>query len=143
MALQSKRNSYEEIIHRLDSALDQGFNLEASWITYALFEDRTTSALAKSGGVLVSKNNSFISIEVKLKELKSRSLTHAGLQRAGLINALLDEIIDWKNKRNALMHTLAEVPRPWEDINNDAQNLAIEGREIIARYSSAIMRLSK
>ena len=134
----TKRNTYEETFDRLNEALNSDFYLEASWIEYSLFEDRTNSLLDKTGGLLSDPR---ASIDKKLKELEKRSTTDAGLLHIPEFPDILDEIRKWKNKRNPLMHQMVDLPRKWEDINTDAKNLAESGSTLIRRYSSAAMKL--
>ena len=138
--MKTKRLSYEQIIARLDSALEQEYYLEASWIAYSLLEDRTESALEKTGGVL---SNPRASIEAKLKELEKRSASNTGLRSVSEFPDIFDEVRKWKDKRNPLMHRMVEMPKSWEDINVDARDLAKESRELLGRYSSAVMKLRK
>ena len=140
----TKRNTYEQGIARIDQALSEGFWLEASWITYAMFEDRCDSLLNKSGGpVPASHPNGFVSINKKITSLKQRSSSDQFLSQVPGLAALLDEVHDWKNRRNPVMHSMVDVPRDWAAINADAQALAEDGREILGRFSSAVMKVRK
>lgn len=128
------------MVGRADLALSEEFFLEATWIEYALFEDRINSALVKSGGAL---SNTRPTIESKIKELESRCLTHAGLRSIGDFPELLDEVRQWKGVRNRLVHRMVEAAVRWDDVNDEANLLATDGRELFGRFSSAIMRLGK
>ena len=52
--MNTKRELYEELYERMNTAHDAGFNLEASWFAYAVIEDRLLSLLRNSGGELGS-----------------------------------------------------------------------------------------
>jgi hypothetical protein len=52
----SKIKSYQQLLNRLEEAIDAGFFLEASWIAYAVIEDRVCSALLKTEGLPQDKN---------------------------------------------------------------------------------------
>ena len=138
--MKTKRLNYTEAIARLDKALKESFFLEASWIEYSLFEDRTNSLLEKTGGLL---QNPRASIEAKLKELEKRSKTDHGLSHISEFPDILDEVRTWKDSRNPLMHQMVDVPKDWEDIDSDAKVLAENGRRLLGRYSSAAMKLRK
>ena len=136
----SKRPTYEETIRRIDRAISERFFLEATWIVYSLFEDRCNSALEKTGGRL---SNPRASIEQKLKALEARSGSNPSMGKVTEFPAIFNEVRVWKDARNPLMHEMVDMPRPWTDINNDAEALALDGRELLGRFTSAMMKLRK
>lgn len=140
----TKRNTYKQGINRIDQALDEGFWLEAAWITYAMFEDRCDSLLSKSGGpVPLPPNRKFVAIDTKITVLKKRSKTDEILSKVSELPALLSEVKRWKNRRNPIMHSMVNLPKDWSLINADAKILAEEGREILGRYAAAAMKVRK
>lgn len=141
---QSKRTTYSEGIAKIDQALREQFYLEASWIEYAMFEDRCDSMLEKSGGKPALNNGRhFISINRKICELRSRGRTHPFLISVTDFDALLQELHDWKERRNPIMHSLVEVPKSWSDINNETKLLAEDGRKLLGRVAAAAMSVRK
>ena len=134
----AKGRSYEELLARLDAARKEGFHLEASWIAYAVVEDRIDSALGLTGGIPPK-----IMLGKKLEHLRNRLSGDAELRKATAAGQVLDEVERWKNSRNPLMHSMAAESLPWEDLEKNAAALSADGRETVRNLCSAIMRLKK
>ena len=102
----SKRRSLEELIARMDTALEHEYYFEAAWIAYGIIEDRTNSALGRtSEGQFARDNNGLLpSIDKRLKALKQRAGTDAILKTVNDFAPVVQLVIDWKNKRNDLVH---------------------------------------
>jgi hypothetical protein len=140
----SKRTTYKQTIARLDEALGKQFFLEASWIEYAIFEDRCNSLLEKTGGLIPpSRNGIPPSINKKLTVLKERTSGDPFLSSTSEFPDILRDVRNWKNRRNTIMHSLVDVARSWNNINQDAKQLAIDGRALLGRFSSATMKVRK
>ena len=139
----TKRYTYEEGIARIDDALNKEFWLEASWITYAMFEDRCNSLLDKSGGAISNPKSSFVSINKKITELQNRASTDQFLKQVSNLPTLLKELHNWKENRNPIMHNLIDVPEDWIIINFNAENLAKDGRDLLGRFAAAAMKVRK
>ena len=128
---QLKYENYREQFKRLNSAMNNGFNLEAMFIEYAILEDRTESILrhaekweaylkkrGKYGPTLSSK------IEYIQKQMESN--------RKDLLNRyfsveLLKMILDWKESRNRLIHALLKQQLE----HNEISELAAEGKLLV------------
>jgi hypothetical protein len=136
-----KRRSYEELFQRLDTTLGMRVFLEASWIAYAILEDRADSALAKTGGPVPRKTRPMLGD--KLAELSERIATDALLRTELWRGATLEAAKNWKNKRNPLMHSMADLREPWHVFEKRAERLAMEGRSVARDMASAVMRLRK
>ena len=139
----TKRYTYQQGIERIDSALEKEFWLEASWIIYAMFEDRCNSLLDKSGGPIPPPSTGFVSINKKINVLKDRASNNQFLKQANDLPVLLQELHDWKEARNPTMHSLIEMPREWSVINEEAKKLAQDGRYLLGCFSAAAMRVRK
>jgi hypothetical protein len=139
----TKRYTYKEGIARIDDALDKEFWLEASWIIYAMFEDRCNSLLEKSGGPIPPPKNGFVSINKKITELKTRAATNQFLNQVNHLSGMLQELYDWKEDRNPIMHDLVDLPKDWSIINADAEKLARDGRDLLGRFTAAAMKVRK
>jgi hypothetical protein len=140
----SKGESYKQLIKRMDDAITGEFYLEASWIAYAIIEDRLLSALAKTGGVPTTKKGDPIRmLGPKLQALRDRLATHSELRAAMLPDNTLDLIDRWKESRNPLMHSMAEEAKPFFAHSEDAKALALEGKNVTRALCSAVMRLAK
>lgn len=139
----SKGQSYRELIHRMDEAIDGSFYLEASWIAYAILEDRALSALERTPGGVPTNNNGepIRMLGPKLCELERRCPSDADLKGATLDGQLLASAKSWKDDRNSLMHALAKEARSFNDIALDAQRLAIDGRNVAVSFANAVTRL--
>ena len=107
---QLKYENYKEQFTRLISALNNGFNLEAMFIEYAIMEDRTESILRhadkweaylkKRGRNDPTLNSKIVYIQ-KLMESNRKDLLHRYFN-----DDLLDRILAWKEDRNRLIHAL-------------------------------------
>ena len=141
----SKRKPIEDLIERMDIAIEREFYFETAWIAYGIIEDRTNSALKRtSGGQLARDRNGLLpTINKRLQALKERASTDAILKKVNGFASVVQLVIDWKNKRNDLVHALIDTPRNWADINEDAKELAIEGREVVSAYNARIMKQRK
>ncbi len=138
--MNSKRELFEGFHAKMNKAIEQGFCLEASWYIYALIEDRLVSMLRQSGGT--GRNGSSNPIKMlgpKLGELERRAASDE-LLRHNLSEARISE---WKEKRNSLMHAMADGSLSQTEIDKQAYLLAADGRELLKEVSAAAMRLKK
>ena len=125
---QQKYENYREQFKRLNKAITSGFNLEAVFIEYAIIEDRTESVLRHAGRW-----------EAYLKKLGGRNQTlnskigyikkQAESNRKDLLNkyfsdSLLDDILNWKEERNRLIHALLKQ----QLVHNEIKELAEHGK---------------
>ncbi len=127
----------------MDQALNDGFFLEASWIAYAIIEDRILSALAKTGGVPMRNGQPLRMLGPKLDALVGRQPNDSALTAAMLNGQVLDTVRAWKDKRNPLMHSLAEECKPFVEHNADARIVAAEGSRAARDLCAAVIRLSR
>lgn len=138
----SKGGSYKELFARMDEASKLGFHLEASWIAYAVIEDRVLSALDKTGGVPTTKKGKPINmLGPKIKALRDRLGENALLRGAMLDGRVLDDVETWKEARNPLMHALAEEAEPWTALAPQAEELARSGERAARDLADAVSRL--
>ena len=133
--------NYEEMLERVDGAIANKYWFEACWIQFGIFEDRIKACIRGAG---VSWSGRMLGNQIaKLGEIiEPSNQLHEPLVAAQVEKQLLDGIGDWKDRRNPLMHNLATETRPWEDLNNDAESLALDGR-ILAREICATARRIK
>lgn len=134
-----KGQAYEDLLERLDVARHNDFHLEASWIAYALVEDRLNAALELTGGMPPST----LMLGKKLKELRNRLSADSELRKATIAGKVLDEVEKWKDGRNPLMHSMAGEARPWPELQKEAEALSEGGRMVVRDVCSALMRLHK
>lgn len=103
----SKSKSYQQLLQRLEEAIEAVFFLEASWIAYAVIEDRVCSALLKTGGLPQDKNGKSLQmlgskLEVLAKRMGDDPILRSCLEK----DEILKRVVYWKNKRNPLMHLI-------------------------------------
>ena len=140
----SKLRSYQELLNRIQEAIDSDFYLEATWITYAVIEDRVCSALEKSGGLPKDQNDKPLrmlgsKLEVLSKRMNENPLLRKYLEKDGIV----DRVIHWKNKRNPLMHSLASEAKSWNSIEQEAKLVALEGKDVAWLLANAVSRFRK
>lgn len=119
---QLKYDNYKEQFKRLDKAIKSCFYLEAMFIAYAIMEDRSDSILSYEGNEIHSK--SYTSIDRKLKKIKKISEQKNSLPARYFKASLIDDILDWKEKRNHYMHALMKGVLTTEEL----YDMAAEGR---------------
>ena len=119
-----KYNNYKEQFKRLDKAINNCFYLEAMFIAYAIMEDRTESILSYEGNEIRSRN--FVSINRKLNKIKSIAEERGSLPEKYFADDLIDEILNWKEERNQLMHALMKQSLTTESL----QTVALKGKEL-------------
>lgn len=99
-----KYENYKEQFKRLDKAIKNDFYLEAMFIAYAIIEDRTESILSYEGNEI--KSDRFVSVDKKLKKIKKIAEKKNSLPQKYFSYSLVDEILEWKEDRNQLIHAL-------------------------------------
>lgn len=125
-----KYNNYKEQFKRLDKALNNKFYLEAMFIAYAIMEDRTESILSYEGNEINS--NSFVSINRKLKKIKQIAERKNSLPARCFSDSLIDEILEWKDERNRLMHALMKQSLTTEEL----EMVALKGKDLARKLAN-------
>ena len=130
-----KYDTYKKMHDALSKALRNEFYYEAIFIEYAIFEDRLLSLIKHSGYVIKGKElckDGSISIERKINIVLSHDLFAPKFIKNRLTPSLLDELKDWKNKRNKLIHALANIKYDEEN----AKEVALSGYDLLKRFKS-------
>lgn len=123
-----KYDNYKAQFDRLNKALKNEFYLEAIFIEYAILEDRTESVLRHAGlWEAYLGNRKQASISTKLTFIKKRAMAKSSSFHPYFSDDLLDQLRDWKNKRNPLIHDLLNQKLG----DNDLKDLALEGSDLI------------
>ena len=120
-----KYENYREQFKRLNKALTSGFNLEAVFIEYAIIEDRTESILRHAGkweAYLKKRGDRQQSLNSKIGFIKKQAESN----RKDLLNkyfsdSLLDDILNWKEERNRLIHALLKQQLEHDEIKELAE----------------------
>ena len=106
---QLKYENYREQFKRLNRALTNGFYLEAMFIEYALMEDRTESVLRHADrweAYLQSKRGRTPTLDSKVRTIQKAAEQKKTLLSRYFSDDLLQQILDWKEDRNRLIHAL-------------------------------------
>ena len=132
---QQKYLNYKEQFKRLNRAIANGFNLEAMFIAYSIMEDRSESVLKHAGKYdryiekLKGRNPS---IDSKIKEILKCRSNRKDLMYRYFSDDLLDNILDWKEERNRMVHALLNQELTSEEL----LNLALQGKEYARLFSN-------
>ena len=127
---QLKYENYKEQFTRLKSALNNGFNLEAMFIEYAIMEDRTESILRhadKWEAYLKSRKGREPNIDSKTKYIQKLAENRKDLLHKYFPDDLLDRILAWKEDRNRLIHALLKQQLE----HNEIRTLAEQGKLLV------------
>ena len=130
---QQKYLNYKEQFKRLNRAIASGFNLEAMFIAYSIMEDRSESVLKHAGKYekyLKKRGNRNPSIESKIKEILKCRSNRKDLMYRYFSDELLDNILDWKDERNRMVHALLKQELTSEEL----ENLALQGKEYARQF---------
>ena len=127
---QLKYNNYKEQFKRLDKAINNAFYLEAMFIAYAIIEDRAEAILSYEENSIHS--DKFVSIERKLNKIKKIAERKKSLPERYFSDDLIDEILEWKEERNQLMHALMKQSLTTEML----RDIALKGEELARKLSN-------
>ena len=125
-----KYENYKEQFKRLNKAIHSNFYLEAMFIAYAIMEDRTESILSYEGNEINSDR--FVSINRKLKRIKQLAERNNSLLARYFSDTLIDEILEWKEERNSLMHALMKQSLTTEDL----EIVALKGKDLARKLAN-------
>ena len=124
---QEKYRNYKEQFDRLNKALKNEFYLEAIFIEYAILEDRTESVLHHAClWDSYMKGKKMANIGTKLTFIKNKASAKSCTLHPYFSDDLLDQLRDWKNRRNPLIHDLLNQKLGDEDL----KKLALDGSEL-------------
>ena len=138
----AKDYNYKVLISRLGEAIKDEFFLEASWLAYAILEDRLVSALDETGGAVTTTGRPIRMLGPKLGEIKARQQSVLNLRKA-FFGDMLDRLDAWKDQRNDLMHAMADESKSISEIVQLAQAVALSGRDLVPDFCAACRRLKR
>lgn len=121
-----KRDRYAELNEILDRAIEQEFYYEAIFIEHAILEDRVIS-LFKHADLRMS-----FKLGEKIGVLKSYKIFKDEYISKHIDMELLEQIDNWKDKRNKLVHGLVESTYGTEVV----KQVALEGKTLIRKFAS-------
>lgn len=128
-----KYENYKEQMERLKKAMTNRFYLEAIFIEYAILEDRLESALRHSGK-WQPKPDQHTSIDRKVKLLMAQATEKKSLAQKYFQLEMMQAVLDWKNRRNPLMHSLMKQQLHTGDLSG----LAEEGLALVKLVSNKV-----
>ena len=146
-----KQENYREQMVRLKRAIDQQFYLEAIFIEYSIMEDRTEAILrhAKEWEKYEAKQKGkgrYPTIESKIKKIMDLAREKKSPLHRYFGDQTLNNVLQWKDQRNTLIHALLKQNLQTEDLLELAQNgqeLAKLLRNRVNDYKRALARLTK
>ena len=134
-----KYDNYRYLKADLKKAMNAGFYYQAIFIEYAIAEDRCCSALIYAGVKHLNKRGFELKLSEKIRKLREHSAFTAKYPRKRLPPAFLDELIEWKRERDALVHDL--VNRPY---NDDAlREIAERGKTLTDQLSNRVRSVNE
>ena len=128
LSYKQKYENYKEQFKRLNKAMNYRFYLEAMFIAYAIIEDRTESIIRHAGRweqYLKRRKGREPNIDSKLKYIKKLADQNHSLPNKYFSDDLLDNILEWKDERNRMMHALMKQSLTTEIL----ESLAVQGKE--------------
>lgn len=121
---EQKHYNYKVQSQRLKKALEYGFLLEAVFIEYAMMEDRTEAILRYEGNDIKGDH---VSINKKINTIKKIAEEKKSLANKYFKEEFLDQLVEWKNKRNTIMHAMMKQSMTTEGL----LELALEGQQLV------------
>ena len=100
------------------------------FISYAIIEDRAESILSYERNEINSDR--FISLERKLNKIKKIAERKNSLPKRYFSDTLIEEILEWKNQRNQLIHALMKQSLSTDEL----RNTALKGKELARTLSN-------
>lgn len=126
---EEKHDTYARLHERLKRALANGFWLEATMIEYAIIEDRTAAILFHAG---ISENPWEKKLANKLNSIEHQIGKEHPIISKKVSATVIQEIRDWKGKRNATVHRACSTVYDEELLKTIAEN----GKELVRKISN-------
>ena len=144
-----KHENYREQFVRLKKALTSEFYLEAIFIEYTIIEDRTESILRHAGkwdAYLKKRGRYQVTLDSKIAYIQDFAREKKSIAHKYFSDTLMDEILEWKEDRNRLIHALLKQSLTVEDVSEIAhtgERLTKEIRTRATNFSRAVERKNK
>lgn len=141
-----KHENYREQFVRLKRALAAEFYLEAIFIEYTIIEDRTESILRhaeKWDSYLKKRGNSAVTLNSKITYINGQVTSGDKMLKKYFSDNLLEDILEWKESRNRLIHALLKQSLTTEqlaDIAHRGEELTKNLRNRTNSFNKAIER---
>lgn len=137
-----KYRNYQTQFTRLNKAMREEFYLEAIFISYAIMEDRTESILRHTGkwdAFLKSRKGHNVTIDAKIRYIQAMAQQKNTLLNRHLADGTLQQILDWKVKRNELVHALLKQAVSAEEL----AALAATGKALACTLRTRVNTLNR
>jgi len=124
-----KYENYREQFIRLKKALDSKFFLEAIFIEYTIIEDRTESILRhaeKWDSYLKKRGVREVTLNSKITYINGQVTSGDKVFKKYFSDSLLQNILEWKETRNQLIHALLKQNLTTEYLTD----IAYQGEEL-------------
>ena len=141
-----KYNNYKTQMGRLKKALNSQFYLEAMFIEYAIIEDRAEAILRYENNSIKEKEGHPVSINRKLKRILALTEERNSLAGKYIDTKVVNEILEWKEERNGLIHALMKKKITTEEICVivfKGEELAKSFTNMATNYRRALERKNK
>ena len=141
-----KHENYCEQFVRLKKALTSRFYLEAIFIEYTIIEDRTESILRHAGmwdAYLKKRGRYQVTLDSKITYIQDFAREKKSLAHRYFSDTLMDEILEWKEDRNRLIHALLKQTLTTEEVSEIAhtgERLTKEIRSRATNFCRAVER---
>jgi hypothetical protein len=132
-----KHANYKEQMKRLNLAIKNRFLLEAILIEYGMLEDRTEAFIRYSLGE--NKLDKYQTINRKINKLKSLVGDKYKNINRYLSLELLDDLHNWKERRNSIIHGLMKRINSAEEL----EAIALEGLNLVKIFNSKSMSFKR
>lgn len=137
-----KAKHYTALLQKMDAAMAAKYYLEASWIAYAILEDRPVAVLLNTGGATDKNGNAVRMLGPKITFIRKRRRRDK-LLGANFSRSWLDKLTRWKDRRNKLMHAMANATVSFARIELAAKRLAVAGDPLVYDACRQMRRLKK
>ena len=143
-----KHENYREQFVRLKKALASEFYLEAIFIEYTIIEDRTESILRHAGkwdAYLKKRGRYQVTLDSKIAYIQDFAREKKSIAHKYFSDTLMDEILEWKEERNRLIHALLKQTLTTEEVSEIAhrgERLTKEIRTRATNFSRALERIN-
>ena len=134
-----KRDKYSDLMLKLKNSVEEKFYYESIFIIFAILEDRTESLLKHAHINILKNDNQKFSLAEKLDKIRNCEPFQDEYVKKHLTREMINQIYEWKNKRNLLMHNLINL----EYCNYEIEELALDGYELIKQLNNKSTLINK
>lgn len=137
-----KYRNYQTQFTRLNKAMREEFYLEAIFISYAIMEDRTESILRHTGkwdAYAKSRKGHNVTIDSKIRYIQKMAEEKKSLVNRYLADGTLQQVWEWKEERNRMVHALLKQAVSGEEL----AALAATGKELACKLRTRVNNLNR